>query len=181
MIPPDLTKERHLPRVLGFAGHRKVADPERLREIIDAEIAAHLRTFGKNAVCYSSAAAGADLVFLESAASLGCPFWVILPFPAGRFAKDFDSPTEWERALALMGQAAWCGVLDPAPDEAPAENAYQFAARRMLQLSGRMLFFWDGEPARGPGGTAETVEDARREKIPSRVIDAHTLTVRDLV
>jgi hypothetical protein len=180
MTPLDLTGNSHLPHVLGFAGHRRVADAAGLRAVFDSEIAAHRQAHGENAVCYSSAAAGADLVFLESAVAQGCALWIILPFPAGRFKEDFESPAEWDRSRALMAQAAWCGVLDPTPGEAPAENAYQFAARRILRLAGRMLFFWDREPARGPGGTAETVDDTLRENIPCRVIDARTLAVRDL-
>lgn len=177
MNPAELTNQSHLPHVLGFAGHRTVNDPDRLGEILHREIAAHVDAFGEKSVCYSSAAAGADLLFQEAAAALGCIRWILLPFPAARFAEDFDSPAEWRRAESLMHTAAWHGVLAPAPGEPPADNAYQFTARRILHLAGRMVFFWDGQPPRGPGGTAETIDDARREKIPARIIDAHTLAV----
>jgi len=180
MNPAVLKNPAHLPNVLGFAGHRMVEDPLRLREIIDGEIAAHVREHGGHAICYSSAAAGSDLVFLESAAAQGCEYWVVLPFPADQFARDFDSSAEWDRARRLIERAAWHGVLAPDPGEPPADNEYQFAARHILRLAGRMLFYWDGQPARGPGGTAETVDDALHENIPARVIDAGTLALRDL-
>lgn len=39
------------------------------------------------------------------------------------------------------------------------------------------FFLGDGQPARGPGGTAETIEDARRIKIPARIIHAGTMEI----
>ncbi len=179
MNSAELANATHLPNVLGFAGHRTVAKPERLREIIHREIQAHAHAHAGKSICFSSAAAGADLIFLEAAAAIGCTTWILLPFPESRFAQDFDSPAEWQRASGLIHRAAWSGTLDPDPGDPPAENSYQFTARRILRLAGRMLFFWDGEPPRGPGGTAETIEDARRERIPFRIIDAHTLEIRD--
>ncbi len=177
MNPAEIHGAPHLPQVLGFAGHRTVKHPERLREIILEEIRAHQEIHGCDAVCCSSAAAGADLIFLDAAGLLGCTTWVILPFPEDRFAEDFESPADWERAKSHIHAVAWHGTLKPEPGEALAENAYQFTARRMLRIAGRMLFFWDGQPARGPGGTAETIEDAKRANIPSRIIDADRMEI----
>jgi len=177
MNPGNIQGAPHLPHVLGFAGHRSVKNPGHLRKVIVDEIHAHLRIHGDQAICYSSAAAGADLVFLDAAATLGCTSWVILPFPASRFAEDFESPAEWEKARAFMQSADWHGTLTPDPAEPPAENEYQFAARRILRVAGQMLFYWDGQPARGPGGTAETIDDAIRENIPARIINADTLAI----
>jgi len=177
MNPEKIHGSPHFPHVLGFAGHRTVKNTDLLREAILREIRAHKQIHGANSICYSSAAAGADLVFLDAAKSLGCKIWVILPFPADRFARDFESSAEWDTASALMQCAAWHGTLTPDPGEVPAENEYQFAARRILRLAGHMLFYWDGRPARGPGGTAETIDDSKRENIPFRIIDARTMEI----
>jgi hypothetical protein len=43
-----------------------------------------------------------------------------------------------------------------------------------------MLFAWDGQSARGIGGTAESVAEARERGLPLRVIDAATLQASPL-
>lgn len=46
------------------------------------------------------------------------------------------------------------------------------ASREILDVADAMIFVWDGKPARGIGGTGETVADARDRCVPHRIIDA---------
>ena len=98
---------------------------------------------------------------------------VLLPFLKDRFAEDFDDPAEWDHACRCMDAAWWCEV-SPGGEDAPA--AYHVVARESLEIADRMLFLWNGGAARGLGGTAETVEEAKLRGVPSRIIDAATLT-----
>jgi hypothetical protein len=100
---------------------------------------------------------------------------ILLPFATSQFAKDFEDPWEWERAVRLIDSAWWCEVA-PGGEAAPA--AYHVVARQCLEIADRMLFLWDGKPARGLGGTAESVEEAARLEIPTRIIDASTFESR---
>src|SRR5688572_24814645 len=76
--------------ITGFAGHRRVADPVAVK----AAIVTALREFrdGVEGVLTgrSSAAAGADLLFLEACRELGLAYSVVLPFPEERFHEDFE-------------------------------------------------------------------------------------------
>jgi hypothetical protein len=155
--------------VIGFAGHRAIGDPAATK----AAILACLREFREGmdglVVGRASAAAGADLLFLECCRDLGLAYSIVLPFPKDRFALDFDDAAEWRRAEGLMAAAS---NVEIAPGNEVAPEAYHLAAREILDVSDAMLFFWDGQPARGIGGTAETVAEARERKLPLRIIEA---------
>ena len=157
--------------LIGFAGHRTVPDPAQAKAVIRKELHDFAASLDGEVVGVASAAAGADLLFLEACAEAGMRTVVILPFDRERFQEDFDDPEEWKRACALMDAALWCEVA-PGNETAPA--AYHVVARQVMDVSDRMIFLWDGEPARGLGGTAETVLEAAEWMVPSRVIDAAT-------
>lgn len=159
---------------IGFAGHRKVDRPAELKAILRRELENFTASLNGEVVGLSSAAAGADLLFLEACAEAGLRTAVILPFSRERFGKDFENPAEWRRAVALMDAAAWCEVA-PGGEEAP--EAYHLTARQLLEVSDRMLFAWDGKPPRGLGGTGETVIEAAKWEIPARIIDTGSLEV----
>ena len=84
--------------IVGFAGHRAVADPPALK----AAILAVLREFQAGVEGElsgrASAAVGADLLFLEACRELGLGYSVVLPFAPERFREDFEDPAEWARA-----------------------------------------------------------------------------------
>ena len=157
--------------LVGFAGHRRVADPARAKAVIRQELDALAAAVNGEVMGVSSAAAGADLLFLEACAEGGYQTLVILPFPKSRFAEDFEDPAEWARSRSLMDAALWCEVA-PGDEEPPA--AYHLVSREILEVSDRMLFLWDGLSPRGIGGTGETVAEAAEWKIPSRLIHAGT-------
>lgn len=161
--------------LVGFAGHRQVSDPAALKEVIRKELEGFDADLDGQLMGVSSAAAGADILFLEACAELGMRTVVILPFGEERFRQDFDDPAEWERSRQLVNAAVWSEVA-PGNEEAPA--AYHVVARRLLEVADRMLFAWDGQPARGLGGTGETVAEAAHWETPSRIIAADTLETR---
>jgi len=163
------------PKLLGFAGHRDVPDPEGLRAAIRRELLAMKELLGKRMIAVSSAAAGADGVFLKTCVELRIPAIVILPFPEERFAEDFGDPEEWAMAQRLCGVALARYIAPGAPG---APEAYQVVSRLLLEWADAFLFAWNGEPPRGVGGTGETVAEARDLGIPSRVIDVRSLAPR---
>lgn len=160
--------------VIGFAGHRNLPD----RAAVKAAMLLALREWKESTtgtcIGRTNAAAGADLVFLEACRELGIPYSVVLPFPEDRFREDFDDPAEWERAKELMAGA---GSVEVVPGNEVAPEAYHLAARETIDTSDAMLFVWDGQPARGVGGTAESVVETRERRMPLRVIDAATASL----
>lgn len=156
------------PRLIGFAGHRNVSDREALGLAIRRELALMRETFGPRLTAFSSAAAGADLVFLRACVELRIPTIVILPFTLERFAKDFDDLGEWEMARHLMSVSLAKYV---APGENEGQQAYQVVSRHLIEWADVFLFLEQGE-------TLETVEEARDLGIPARIIDAAGLDAR---
>ncbi len=160
---------------IGFAGHRRVDDAAALKAVIRNELDGFCASLNGEVVGLGSAAAGADLLFLEACEEAGLRTVVILPFPEERFAEDFDDPADWARSRERMAAATWCEV---APGNEAAPEAYHVVAREVLEVADRMLFAWDGQPAQGLGGTAETVLEAGEWGVPARIIDTRSLDVR---
>ena len=160
--------------VIGFAGHRSMNDSAAIKAAMLAVLREWRDESTGTCIGRSSTAAGADLLFLEACRDLGIPFTVVLPFPEERFSEDFDDPPDWARAKTLMAEAA---SVDVVPGNEVAPEAYHLAAREVLDTSDRMLCVWDGKAARGVGGTAESVAEARERRMPLRIIDSATAVI----
>ena len=156
---------------MGLAGHRELPDRVQAAEWIARELAVVLATLPGEAVGITSAAAGSDLLFLAACRAAGLKTVVLLPFDRERFQEDFSDEDEWQRACQEMDAAWWCEVV-PGGEIAPA--VYHVVAREVLELADRMLVLWNGEPARGLGGTAESVQEATERGIAMRIINSST-------
>ncbi len=114
-----------------------------------------------------SLAEGADRLIIAGALAREWPITAVLPFARDEFARDFETaPSQQEyqdmlvradRVIALPGDRG-ATVGDGA--------AYAAANQVMLDQADLVLSVWDGEPARGPGGTAEVVAQARARGLP---------------
>jgi hypothetical protein len=163
------------PKIVGFAGHRHLPDAEGLAKLVREELTSLKQYLGDGLIGISSAAAGADLVFLRTCVDLRIPVIVVLPFPEEKFAKDFEDESDWSMAEKLTG-VALAKYVSRHNFEAP--EAYQAVSRDLVEWADAFLFAWDGEPPHDPGGTGETVEEARDLGIPTRVIDPATLKAK---
>lgn len=157
--------------ILGFAGHRSLPDPSATAKSIRSAVEAFRSQIDGDLIGRCSAASGADVLFLEACRDAGLGYSVVLPFPEDRFREDFESDAEWARAKSLIDAAT---SVEIAPGHTDAPEAYHLAAREILDVSDAMVFVWDGQSARGLGGTAESVQDARDRKLPHQIIDAAT-------
>ncbi|MFD2255611.1 hypothetical protein ACFSSA_02900 [Luteolibacter algae] len=163
------------PKLLGFAGHRQVADKEKLAIVIRHEVEMMKQALGEKMIGISSAAAGADLVFLRACVELRIPTIVILPFSEERFSEDFEDQAEWQLAQQLMSVSLVKYII-PGRYESP--QAYHVVSTQLLEWADAFLFAWNGQPQKGIGGTGETVADARDTGTPSRIIDTGSLVAR---
>jgi hypothetical protein len=157
--------------ILGFAGHRSLADPAAVAKSIRSAVDNFRSQVDGELIGRCSAAAGADLLFLEACRDAGLAYSVVLPFSEERFQEDFESDADWARAKSLIDAAT---SVEIAPGHEGPPEAYHLAAREVLDVSDAMLLVWDGQPARGLGGTGESVQDARDRKVPHQIIDATT-------
>ncbi len=170
----------NLPSIVVFAGHRLDAPNRqaerlplramtRLREELDDELKRLNAGIG-----YSSAAAGADIVFLEAMRARAAETHVLLSSPVASFrATNVDGAegagwgTRFQSALDYAEGAGANGSVTAANPHEPCENSitYGYAnlimsgqawhRARTLDLDLHPMAVWDGLPGDGPGGTAD--------------------------
>lgn len=112
----------------------------------------------------SSLADGADQLAAEIALDHGFSLETILPFPVEVYATDFTNTDDAAEFRDLLGRASCRLELPGARDN--SLDAYVSAGRAVVAHADLIVALWDGEPARGRGGTAEIVEHALRRGLP---------------
>jgi Protein of unknown function (DUF4231) len=104
----------------------------------------------------SALAEGADrLVVREVLRDPEAVLEAVLPLPRDEYVRDFASAASRAEFDELLGRAGGVTVLPPAPDRAAA---YAGAGRYVDDRSDVLVAVWDGDQARGTGGTAEVVD-----------------------
>lgn len=149
---------------IGVTGHRLLTDEDAVAD----EAATALRRIAEEhaapiaeVVVVSLLAAGADLVVTERALEMGAAAEVFLPAALTDYV-DTIPPDQRARFEAALGRSL---VVAPAA-AADAPECYRSAGRCMLESVDVLLAVWDGEPARGPGGTGDVVTLARDIGVP---------------
>jgi hypothetical protein len=166
----------HLPQfhVIGFTGHRQLEDGAGVAGAIREALAALRREAPGEWIALSSAATGGDTLFAREALAQGCAWEAVLPLAPSEFKQDFTE-AEWRETEALLAQAEQVRVLN---ETGAREDAYLDAGMETARGADIVLAVWDGEPARGKGGTADVIAYARDLGRPLILIDPQTLAVR---
>ncbi len=140
---------------LGITGHQSIPAPaiDFVTEALQREIVAVSRMGPLLGV--SSLAAGADQLFASIVLRAGGSLHVVVP--ASEYETTFDD-SGLREFRQLLQSAAEVEVL---PYEAPTEEAFYAAGKRVVDLSEILLAVWDGRPSRGLGGTADVVRYAQ--------------------
>jgi hypothetical protein len=113
----------------------------------------------------SSLAEGSDRLVAESALRLGYELICPLPLAPSDFERDFASAASREEFHALLARATATFVVAPSAGENAAGDtsrtaAYERAGRYITEACGLLIAIWDGEEARGRGGTGQVVDEA---------------------
>jgi hypothetical protein len=145
--------------IVGVTGHRFYDEPT--AEFLAARVHALLRDWAgdREVRVVSSLAEGADQLVARVAVELGLPLDVVLPSAGYRASLEPQFRAEFD---ALLAHAATVTRLD---HDEPAADAYLEAGLEVLDRSDVLIAVWDGEQARGTGGTAEIVAAARARGI----------------
>jgi hypothetical protein len=145
---------------LGVSGHRRLEAPDGLVAPVDAL----LDDLGDDGMIVSSLAEGADrLVAWRALRRSGWTLVAVLPLAPDDYRDDFASDESREEFDRLIDAASEVEQVAPQPTRV---DAYLAAGLRMLERSDALVAVWDGEPARGKGGTAEIVARARTDALP---------------
>jgi hypothetical protein len=157
--------------IVGFTGHRHLKDSQ----VVAGAIRSALDELEKTRCALSgicSTAIGADTLFLEEIARRNLPYFLIFPFPAERFEKDFK-PDEWAHVAAYFGGAL---DIEQVRGVDTDNEAYLECGVRTVDRCDVLMAVWDGQPAAGQGGTGDIVNYARELNKPLIWIDPHTGT-----
>jgi hypothetical protein len=141
---------------VGITGHQRLDDPGTwgwVQPIMSDELDA----LGPAVTGVSSLAIGADQLFASLVVDRGGKIHVVIPFP------------EYERTFGPQDVGAYRRILSKAdlvevlPMSGTDEDAFLAAGKRIVDLADLMIAVWNGQPARGKGGTADIVAYAIRK------------------
>jgi hypothetical protein len=160
---------------LGIVGHRYLRD-DQTRAFISHESSVILKdTRAKHdeVVALSAIAEGADTLFAEAAIDLDIPLEIVRPFE--EYAADFEEGSARERYEKLRAVARREVKL---PYQRRSNKAYQAAMSWIVVESDLLAIAWDGQPAAGPGGTGDAIEQLTMLGRPWVHLDVTTLSVK---
>jgi hypothetical protein len=160
--------------VVGFTGHRRLADKDGAAAALRAALEQLRRETPGEWIALSSIASGGDRLFVREAHALGMSWHAILPLPRAEFARDF-APSEWPEVEATLATADHVRVIADSDDR---EEGYLDCGIETVNEADVLLALWDGDAARGKGGTADVVQYAQSIRKPLVVVDAATHEIR---
>lgn len=155
--------------VIGFTGDRKLASESILREALQ-KVLEHPSVKDRCCVSVSSAASGADSVFLEEMKTRQIPRFVILPFDRDTFRKDFNA-SQWTRVEPLIESATDCEIL---AGDLPRNEALLEAGILTVDRCDLLIVCWNGQPATDNDGTSDLVAYARALGKSLIIVDDNT-------
>lgn len=160
--------------VVGVTGHRKLADEDRLAAAIDAVLDTIVLRAADGAVArqnetplqlsvLSPLAEGADRLVAERVLAMAgaAELEAVLPMDESEYETDFATDASKSEFRSLLARAKTFHRL---PRPSSREEAYAAAGRYVVDHCDVLIAIWDGTPGEGPGGTAETVRYARRQR-----------------
>jgi len=124
----------------------------------------------------SSLAEGSDRIAARAALAKGIPLDAVLPCARASYEATFADDASRADFADLLGKARARLILPlPAAPDAEHEDklaqAYESAGLTMLAQADILIAVWDGESARGRGGTGEIADEAARQGAPIVVIN----------
>jgi len=148
---------------LGITGHRGL--PGDIEQWVRAALDDAVRKHGSaGLVGVSCLADGPDSWFAESVLAAGGRVEAVVPASRYRNGLPASHRSTYDRLLQQATEVHSTGLTES------DEQAHMSGGEILVGLSDRLLAVWDGEPARGYGGTADVVAYARRNGVPVEVL-----------
>jgi hypothetical protein len=180
---------------IGITGHRAIAADPMVSRAVQAAITKVFRTLengstlSKTGKSLSSStrfrlkvismlAEGADLVGMQAALDCGAELMGVLPFDEQSYRDAFaggPSRVVFDKVWSKLSSIVVLGGI--VGDDA----SYELANSAILDRSDVVIAVWDGDPARGPGGTGDVVHDALERGLPIIVISPQAETTPTLL
>jgi hypothetical protein len=150
---------------IAVSGHRGLT-PD-VEALIEHAIGAELAPFaadGNPLVGLSCLADGADQIFATAVLELGGTLEAVIPAERYRDGLPDAAKPAYDDLLSRAASVRRCEH-----DESNS-RAHMDASILMVDSADRLFAVWDGQPARGFGGTADVVTYARDKGLPVHVI-----------
>ncbi len=159
---PDRRKRKI---IIGVTGHRTLQNPNPIIAGVDKALQAIKSSFEtEQIVVLSALAEGADRIIAERALAMdGTKLIAVLPLLVEVYQEDFQSPISIKEFQGLLELADEIFEL---PRIINREESYRNVGKYLVAHCEVLIAIWDGQPARGPGGTAEVVALARDRNLP---------------
>jgi len=150
--------------LVAVSGHRAIEEETVVLRAVRQALEKILRCSDAEKLCVLTALAdGADRLVIKAARKTApSRFFAVLPMGVEDYQADFDAASAAEFS-ELLEQADAVKVLEKTANR---EEAYYQAGVAVLDLCDVLLAVWDGEPARGFGGTGDIVAIARERSRP---------------
>jgi hypothetical protein len=150
-----------MPRI-AVSGHRAL--PAGTIRLVTDGIRAALRTAGQDVTGLSCLADGADQIFARAVLDSGGQIEAVIPALMYRDGLPAEAITEYDFLLARATAVHRLPCTESTPE------SHMAASEFMIGEATELWAVWDGEPARGYGGTADVVAYARDNDVSIRVI-----------
>jgi hypothetical protein len=160
---------------VGVSGHRHIRGDARLEARVEEALGSIRRLAPVSAATpvtftvVSALAEGADrLVARAVLEAAGADLEAPLPLPRDDYTRDFESDASKREFADLLAKAREVTEL---PTRGTRSDAYAQVGRYIVDRCDVLTAIWDGDAARGEGGTADVVAYARQRGTPLVWID----------
>jgi hypothetical protein len=148
---------------IGISGHQNI--PKKAVAFMRGGVISVVSRFGEDLAGVCSLAAGADQLFASIILEHGGRLHIVIP--SAEYETTFSEIEDLNRFRSLLNRA---DTVETLKFSKPSENAFLIAGQRVVDNSDLLLAVWDGQPAKGKGGTADIVEFARNRGTNVEVI-----------
>ncbi|MHB8595429.1 MAG: hypothetical protein ACYDER_01310 [Ktedonobacteraceae bacterium] len=142
---------------VGITGHQNLGSAENitwLSKTLQSAIKQNSVDIG-----LTSLAIGADQLFAETLKDMDIRYVAIIPCDG--YQQTFTNSSDLERYNSLLQNAFEVVQL---PFVKPSEEAFYEAGKQIANNSDMIIAIWDGQPAKGLGGTGDIVKYAQALK-----------------
>jgi hypothetical protein len=152
-----------MPRI-AVSGHRGLPAP--VQALVDEAIRAALAGLDE-VTGLSCLADGPDQIFARAVLDCGGQIEAVVPAALYRDGLPAGAHAEYDRLLARAVK------VHRLPFTQSTSEAHMAASELMIKKADQLWAVWDGQPARGYGGTADVVTAARNAGLPVQMIWPH--------
>jgi hypothetical protein len=158
---------------IGVTGHLSLQNPHLLGESIRKIMNNISNRHPDEQMCfYSPLSPGADLLSAKIAVECSIQLFVIVPFNQEKYLLTF-SAEDRKLFLQLIKKAE--GIIQLSEEK--HDHVYQMLGDYLVENMDYLIAIWNGQEARGPGGTGEVVQSFKQSRKPLVWIRANNMAL----